>query len=173
MRYTGLFLGVVFSMAAGSAACSRTADERANQQEAALATREGANDEVTITGCLTGAPDRNAFVVTADRNALTSGALHSGSGETPTYTYELVGNAADLSPHVGKQVQVRGRVDDDRDDEVDVENKTKSEGERVQSGDSKVTPAVETNEEMEIKARRLQVASVSATGGNCSLQGGQ
>ena len=169
MRHTGLLVGLIFSLVAGSAACSRAADEREQQQEAALAAREGTSgEEVTITGCLTGASDRGAFAVTADRNALTSGALYSGSGETPTYTYELVGNAGDLSPHVGRQVQVKGRLDEDRDDEVDVENKTKSEGARVQSGDEKVTPAIETNEEVEIKVRRLHVSSVTATGSACS-----
>jgi hypothetical protein len=174
MRYTGLILGLVASVATASGACSRAADEREQQQQAALDTRGGAGgEEVTVTGCLTGAPDRAAFVVTADRNALTSGALYSGSGEVPTYTYELIGNAGDLTAHVGRQVQVKGRIDDDRDDEVDVETKAKSEGERVQSGNDKVTPAVETNEEMEIKVRRLHVASVTPTGGACSLPSGQ
>ena len=174
MRYAGVFLGLIISVSAGSAACSRAADEREQQQQAALATREGASgEEITVTGCLSGAADRGAFVVTADRNALTSGALHSGSGDVPTYTYELVGNAADLSPHVGRQVQVKGRIDEDRKDEVEVDNKDKVEGQRVQSGDNKVTPAIETNEEVEIKVRRLHVASVTATGGTCSLTKGQ
>lgn len=174
MRATGIIFGLMLTAAAGSAACSRTADQREQQQEAALATRADATgDDVTITGCLTSAPDRGAFAVTADRNALTSGALHSGSGEVPTYTYELVGNAADLSPHVGRQVEVKGRLDDDRDDEVDVETKNKTESPRVQSGDDKVTPAIETNEEMEIKVRRLHVTSVNPTGGTCSPAAGQ
>jgi hypothetical protein len=174
MRYTGLFLGLILSIGMSATACSRVADEREQQQQAALATRGGAGgDEVTITGCLTGASDRGAFAVTADRNALTSGALYAGSGEVPTYTYELVGNAADLAAHVGRQVQVKGRLDENRDDEVDVETKVKTEGERVQSGNDKVTPAIETNEEMEIKVRRLHVASVMPTGAACSAQNGQ
>lgn len=174
MRYTGLFLGLIVSVATASTACSRAADERQQQQQAALATRADAGgDEVTITGCLTGAPDRGAFAVTADRNALTSGALYSGSGEVPTYTYELVGNASDLMGHVGRQVEVKGRLDEDRDDEVDVDTKAKTEGERVQSGTDKVTPAVETHEEVEIKVRRLHVASVTPTGASCSPSSGQ
>jgi len=174
MRYTGLCFGLIISIATVSSACSRAADEREQQQEAAIATRGAAGgDNVTITGCLSAAPDGGAFAVTADRNALTSGALYSGSGEVPTYTYELVGNAGDLSTHVGRQVQVTGRLDEDRDDEVDVETKAKTEGDRVQSGNEKVTPAVETNEEVEIKVRRLHVASVTPTGGSCSISNGK
>ena len=169
MRHTGVFLGLIFSMAVGSAACSRTADERGEQQEAAMAARDGAaGDEMTVTGCLTSAPDRGAFVVTADRNALTSGALHSRDGETPTYTYELTGNTADLAKHVGRQVQVTGRLDDDRDDEVKVDQEEKTELPRVQSGDDKVTPAIETDTEMNINIRRLQVSKVAQTGAPCS-----
>jgi hypothetical protein len=170
MRYTAFGLGLILSVAVASGACSRAADEREQQQQAALATRGASSgEEVTITGCLTGAADGGAFAVTADRNALTSGAIYSGSGEVPTYTYELVGNAGDLSSHLGRQVQVKGRVDEARNDEVDVETKAKAEGAPVQSGNDKVTPAVETNEEMEIKVRRLHVSSVTPTGGTCSL----
>ena len=174
MRHTGVFVGLIFSMAIGSAACSRTADERGQMQDAALAARDGAaGDEMTVTGCLTSAADRGAFVVTADRNALTSGALHAGSGDTPTYTYELTGNTADLSQHVGRQVEVTGRLDEDREDEVKVDKEEKTELPRVQSGDEKVTPAIETQTEMNINVRRLQVSSVKQTGAACSANQNQ
>ena len=167
MGRTGLFVGFICAVTLAGA-CSRTADERADAQEAALAARDGAaGEDVTITGCLTGAADKNAFVVTADRNALTSGALHAGSGETPTYTYELTGNTADLSKHVGQQVQVSGRIDKGRDDEVDVEDESKTKLPEVQSGKDKVSPAIETDAEMEIKVRRLSVSSVTPTGKPC------
>lgn len=148
----------------GAAACDRGRTPAAPPVDAASQARETRGREITVTGCLTGAPDRNAFVVTADRNALTSGALYSGSGEVPTYTYELVATGSDLAPHVGRQVQVVGRLDADRDDEVDVEART----EHADAGrDSKVTPAVETNEEIEIKVRRIHVVSVTETGTAC------
>lgn len=169
MRHTGVFVGLIFSLALGGAACSRTAEERGNAQEAALAARDGAaGDEMTVTGCLTSAADRGAFVVTADRNALASGALHAGDGETPTYTYELTGNTAELSQHVGRQVQVKGRLDKDRDDEVKVDQQEKTEMPATQSGNEKVKPAVETDTEMNINIRRLNVSSVSQTGAPCS-----
>jgi hypothetical protein len=168
MRQTGLFIGLIFSVALGSAACSRTADERGEKQEAALAARDGAAGEnVTITGCLSGAPDRNAFVVTADRNALTSGGLHAGSGETPTYTYELTGNVGDLSSQVGRQVEVTGRLDESRKDKAEVDDEDKTKLPEVQSGKDKVTPAIETDTEMKINVRRLHVSSVTQTGRSC------
>lgn len=168
MRHTGVFVGLIFSVALGSAACSRTAEERGEAQEAALEARAGGTgDETTVTGCLTSAADRGAFVVTANRNALTSGAMHAGDGETPTYTYELTGNTADLAQHVGREVEVTGRLDDDRDDEVDIDREEKTELPEVQSGDETVKPAIETETEMNINVRRLSVSSISQTGAAC------
>jgi hypothetical protein len=162
-------MGLIVTVAVGSAACSRTADERGEMQEQAMATRDGASgDDITVTGCLTSAADRGAFVVTADRNALTSGALHAGDGETPTYTYELTGNTADLAQHVGQQVQVTGRLDDDRDDEVKVDEEEETKLPETQSGDEKVTPAIETDMEMNINIRRLAVSNVQQTGRSCA-----
>jgi hypothetical protein len=172
MRQSGVIIGLAFSLAVGSAACSRTAEERGAQQDAALAARDGAaGEEMTVTGCLTSAADRGAFVVTADRTALTSGALHAGDGETPTYTYELTGNTSDLAQHVGRQVQVTGRVDNDRDDEVKVDQEEKTELPRAQSGGDTVKPAIETDTEMNINVRRLNVSSVSQTGRPCGSDG--
>ena len=172
MRRTGLLLGLIFSVALGSAACGRNADERGQQQDAALATRQGmTGDEITVTGCLSGAADRNAFVVTANRDSLTSGALRAGDGETPTYTYELMGNTANLQAHVGQQVQVKGRVDKDRKDNAEVDDETKTKMPETQSGKDKVTPAVETDTEVDIKVRRLEVSTVSPIGKACAATG--
>ena len=168
MRHTGVFVGLIFSVAIGSGACSRTAEERGEAQEAALAVRDAATgDEITVTGCLTSAADRGAFVVTANRNALTSGALHAGDGETPTYTYELTGNTEALAQHVGREVAVKGRLDEDREDEVKVDQEQTTELPETRSGDDTVKPAIETNTEMNINVRRLSVSSVSQTGAAC------
>src|SRR5262245_2909588 len=112
MRRTGLLLGLILSAALGSAACTRSAEDRARTHETALAADGAKGDEITVTGCLTAAADRAAYVVSAERNALTSGALYANSGETPTYTYELTGNTAGLAAHVNRQVEVTGRVDE-------------------------------------------------------------
>ena len=171
MDRTGLFLGLILTTALGAAACSRTAEERDEQQEAALQAHPGqVGEDITINGCLTSAPDRGAFVVTAARDALTSGALHAGDGETPTYTYELTGNTNNLSQHVGRQVEVTGQLAD-RSDEVKVDQEDETELPERQSGDEKVTPAIETDTEMNINVRRLEVKSVTPTGSPCAANG--
>jgi hypothetical protein len=178
MQRTGLLLGIIFSVALGSA-CSRAADE----QDATVNARDSATgeavdaatgEEITVKGCLTAAPDRAAFVLTADRDALTSDAIYAGTGGTPTYTYELMGNTGDLTAHVGRQVEVTGRLDDERKDDVDVDKKERTDLPEVQSGDRKVEPTIKTETEMDINIRRLQVGRVAPTGQACQqVQGGQ
>lgn len=159
-------LASVVALASGAWACSGADDTTA--REARL---DG--DQVTVTGCLTAAPDGGAYVLTANRNALTSGALYSGDGEVPTYTYELVPGSADLTPHVGREVAITGAIDDDVKDEVEVDDEKTTTEPETQVGDDKVTPAIETDTEMEIQVRRLHVASVQATGNSCALARGQ
>ena len=168
MRLLSCSLPIILGVAVVSAGCNRDETRRENQQAALDKAAQMAGKEITVTGCLTAAPDRAAFVLSADRNALTSGAIYSGSGEVPTYTYELVDSSANLSPHVGRQVEVKGHLDPDRDDETDVVEKDKtSEPPRKVGGDT-VTPAVETQQDLEIKVRRLRVISATATGQPCS-----
>jgi hypothetical protein len=175
MHRTGLILGIVLTVAVGSA-CSRTPDDAtvvARDSATGDAVDAATGEEVTVKGCLTAAADRAAFVVTADRDALTSDAIFAGAGGTPTYTYELMGNTADLSPHVGRTVEVTGRLDDDRKDDVDVDKEEKTEMPEVQSGDRKVEPTISTETKMDINIRRLQVAKVAATGEACQQAQGQ
>lgn len=167
MGRTGIMIALAGAVALGSA-CSDTADRREARQEAALAVGDKiSGEDITVRGCLTSASDRGAFAVTAARDVLVSGALYAGDGEVPTYTYELVGNAADLSQHVGRQVEVSGTLDDARDDEVVVDQEEETTLEPRQSGDEKVTPAIETEIEAEINVRRLHVSTVTPTGQPC------
>jgi hypothetical protein len=164
MGGTRNLLWLLVAAALGTGACSGRDDD----SKPAIAGDPVSGDYMTVTGCLSGASDRGAFVLTADRNALTSGALHSGSGEVPTYTYELVGGSEELASHVGKKVAVKGRLDDDRDDELDKEVKSKTELPPTRSGDDVVTPAIRTKEELEIQVRRLRVESITPTGSACN-----
>jgi hypothetical protein len=171
MYRKGLLVGIIFSVALGSA-CSRAADERqASARDSATGAATG--EEVTVKGCLTAAPDRAAFVVTADRDTLTSDAIYAGAGGTPTFTYELMGNTGDLGAHVGRQVEVVGRLDRDRKDDVDVDDEAKTELPKVQSGDRKVEPTIKTDTEVDINVRRLQVAKVTPTGQACQQAQGR
>ncbi len=172
MRRTGLILGLIFSIALVLSGCGRNAAERAEQQQAALeAQGQLPDDQIKVTGCLTAAPDRNAFVVTADRHALTSSTLTATQGETPTFTYELTGDTSNLPAHIGQQVEVTGRLDDART-EVDVDEKSEATQPSVRSGKDTVTPAIETESEVEINVRRLHVSAVAATGRTCLSGGG-
>lgn len=166
MRHT--FLGLMVLAAFVPACADREgADPREARQEAALEQADRmSGEDVVVTGCLTGHPETNAFVVTAPRNELVSGALYSREGEVPTYTYELVGNAADLAQHVGREVEVHGRLAG-RDDEVDVEQEDKATLEPRRSGDEVVTPHIETETQAEIKVRRLEVSTITPTGQPC------
>ena len=156
---------LMISLTLASAACSRQPENR--NATAADASASAKGDEVTVTGCVTSAPDRNAFVLTASRDALASGALQSNTGEVPTYTYELVGTTTDLQAHVARQVEIKGRLDDDRKD-VDIDTKDKVELPPTRTGDNAaVTPAIETKSEVELKVRRLHVTSVTPTGQAC------
>jgi hypothetical protein len=172
MRRTGLVLGLIFSVGFVLSGCNRTADERADQQRAALEEKgQLPGDLIKITGCLTAAADQNAFVVTADREALASSTLTAAQGEAPTYTYELAGNTSNLPAHVGQQVEVTGRVDEDRKADVDADEKSEVKLPPAQSGKDIVKPAIETEAEVEIKVRRLHVSSVMPTGRPCVQEG--
>ena len=88
-----------------------------------------------------------------------------------TVTYELVGNAEDFRRHANTIVTARGREDAGARREADAERKDEAE-QRPAPGASG-TPTVETKEEVEVNVRRLQVASVVATGNACPSLGGQ
>jgi hypothetical protein len=149
------------TLAFALAACGG-GDERPATQADANATPRG--PEVTVTGCLTGGREANAFALTAARDPLASGTLQVGRGEVPTYTYELVGATNDLAQHVGRHVEIRGRVDPDVKESVDFEARTRDE-QPASTGQG--TPSVETREEVEVDVRRLHVLSVTPTDRRC------
>lgn len=171
MRRTGIIFSLMAALAI-TAACSRSAEQREARQEAALEVGgRSSGDEITVTGCLTAASDGGAYALTAARDALASSTLQVGSGEVPTYTYELVGHAADLFQHVGQQVEVRGHLDEDRKDKAKVDQEEETKLEPRQSAKDVVTPAIETEIEAVINVRRLEVSTVTPTGQACLATG--
>jgi hypothetical protein len=169
MRRIGLVLGLISSVGLVLSGCNRTAENRSEQQRAALEEQgQLPGDQIKVTGCLTSAPDRNAFVVTPDRDALATSTLTATQGEAPTFTYELAGDTSNLPAHVGQQVAVIGRLDDARKDEVDADDESEVKLPATQSGNDTVTPAIETKTEVEIKVRRLDVSAVMPTGKPCA-----
>lgn len=147
-------------------AASRWADRT---EDAGFATGE----PITVEGCLTARPDGAAFVLTPSELNPLGTALSRSAGEVrPTFTYELVGDAGALRPHVGQLVSVTGTVAEDveREAEVDREQTT-----APAAGDGSPPPEgaqVETSHEAEIQVRRMTVQSVKSTGQSCIAEPG-
>jgi hypothetical protein len=148
------------SLAVG-AACSRdrATDERAANQ------KTGDRDQIEVTGCLTANAETNQFVLTANQSTLTSLANRAAAtGEAESFHYQLMGGS-NLQQYVGKEVVVKGSVEGKGTD-VNIVAKEKSATEPKSRGDE-VTPAIESKEEIEMQVERLNVASVTPTGGAC------
>lgn len=152
-------LVVVIVAAAGLIALAVWQDRSATRTVSAPAFVEG--DVIAVEGCLT-ASGAGAFALTpVDRDPLTS-AMTSRSGAT-TYTYELVGGAAELRPFVGQRVRVRGRASDPGAD-VDLDRgQTTPPAGQARDSDARVG----TRMEAEIEVRRLDVESVENIPGTC------
>jgi hypothetical protein len=166
MDRTGVFLPLVLTFVVATAACG--GDRAATEYpQAAGETASVDGRLITITGCLTGAPERDAFVLSADRTAMTS-ALPT-AGDARTYTYQLVGVSADLAAHVGQQVEVRGRLERGAEDDVQTETSDTRELPETTAGGRTVSPAVETTESVDIRLRRLHVDTVTPTGAACQV----
>ncbi len=158
-----LILSIVcFSVAVTVGACSRGSD-----RDATMARDTSDKDQIEVTGCLTANADTNQFVLTANSTALTSLSNRAGAGEAGTYHYQLVGGN-DLQQYVGKEVVVKG-VREGRGADVNIEAKEKREGTATKSRGDRVTPAIESKEEIELQVERLNVASITPTGATCQV----
>lgn len=146
------------SLAAG-AGCSRDGamnDRAASQDD---------GDQIEVTGCLTANAETNQFVLTANQSALTSLANRAAAtGEAESFHYQLMGGS-NLQQYAGKEVVVKGSVEGKGTD-VNMVSKEKPASEPKSRGEE-VTPAIESKEEIEMQVERLNVASVTPTGGAC------
>jgi hypothetical protein len=126
----------------------------------------GGGDTVTVTGCLTGAPDGKSYVLTADANPMASTTARSAGTNLETFTYALVGGQ-NLKPELGKKVTVTGRVEKTKD-RVDADTKDVSEQPRTDKPAG--TAQVESKQDIDINIRQLRVETVKATGEKCDAQ---
>ena len=150
MKRVSLFgiLGLCASL--GIACGGRSDSDRANDKTDDINIAE--TTPIVETGCLTGSGDR--FVLTA---------LESG-GNAETELYQLIGNNADLSQHVGKKVHVTG--DADAPQVADV--REQSSAPVATSGKaSGAEPQVKTEAQTRLETRRLRVSTVTPTGDDC------
>ncbi len=133
------------------------------QATGAAASRANGN-EVTVNGCLSAGPG-GSFVLTASTGAEVAVSARAGSGTRETYSYGLVGGQ-NLQQHLGRRVEVTGRLDDDADQEVEMEAKRESST-AGKSGGEDVTAKVETKEEVDIEVRQLHIGSIRQVDGTC------
>ena len=136
MRRTTSF-GVAILCISLSAACGRPSQATA----------------VTEVGCVTASG--NNYVLTSLE-----------PGERPaTELYQLVGNAAELQEHVGREVLITGEADPARIAEVRETAPAAPVGTAGSSGNADAQ--VRTESQVRIEARKLRVLEVTATGDEC------
>jgi hypothetical protein len=148
------------NLAMFGAACSSASgnDERADRAAS------GSGDEITVTGCLSGADGGFALTATPDATGAIAGRAVAGD-ERETHSYILSGTA-NLQEHVGKRVEVIGTVDG-RSKQIEHEAEKKNVEPNATGGDEK--PTVKTSEDVEVQVRQLNVRQVRAVPGDCAL----
>ena len=147
---------VIFALAAG---CSAMSGEKRDSSKAA-------GDEVTVAGCLSS--DANGrFALTAAPDA--AGALAARAvddNDRDTKTYLLIGGE-DLQSHLGKKVEVTGKVSGKT---LDMEHKAGAETQQpAASGGDHNQPSVKTQEEIDVEARQLTVRQVRDVAPTCTV----
>ena len=161
------------TLAAGSAACAGDRDDSAANMNtpATDAARDGDDDQVEVTGCLTSNAQTNQFVLTANANAMTS-MTNRAAGADESFHYQLVGGN-DVASYVGREVVVKGTVEgDEKEVEIEGEDRSQPPAAERKRGEE-VTPAVETEQEIEMKIAQLHVVSITPTGSACQLGPGE
>ena len=127
---------------------------------------ERGDDPISVQGCLTAGPEQENFVLTAASTPMTTTTARVAGQTQPTFTYELVGGQ-NLGQHVGQQVTVRGRLDDEKDDAEFEQQRESAVDEPTPRGE---TPTVTSTEQVEVEVRRIFVEGVEGTGQACNAE---
>lgn len=148
---------VIFALAAG---CSSISGEKSDSADGT----SGSGDMTTITGCLsTDANGRYALTAAPDATgALASRMVDDNDRDTKTY---LLTGGENLQAHLGKKVEVTGRVSGET---VDMEHKGGNETQQPPAaGGDHNQPTVKTQEEIDLEARQLAVHDVRDVASTC------
>jgi hypothetical protein len=127
---------------------------------------ERGDDPISVQGCLTAGPEQKKFVLTAASTPMTTTTARVAGQTQPTFTYELVGGQ-NLDQHVGQQVSIRGRLDDEKDDAEFEQQRESAVDQPTPRGD---TPTVRSTEQIEVEVRRIFVEAVEGTGQACNAE---
>ncbi len=166
MQTLPMWTAALLTLTIAATACGRSdppASTSTGSATGASASR-GDGDQITVNGCLSAGPS-GSFVLTASAGAEVAVSARAGSGTRETYSYGLVGGQ-NLQEHLGRRVEVTGRLDDDVDEEVELEASRESST-AGKSGGENVTAKVETKEEVDIEVRQLHIASIRPVDGTC------
>ncbi|MFN2445040.1 MAG: hypothetical protein ABR606_05585 [Vicinamibacterales bacterium] len=154
-----LYVSASLTLALLGAACSSDRPETASSGAASA-------DMVTVSGCLTSGDSGNVVLTAApDPASATAGRVATGTRDT--YSYVLTGGD-NLQSHIGKRVEVTGRLAKNSTQEVEHEAKNESETAGRSKGED-VTPRVSSTEEVKLEIQQLTVNSVRDVAPTCVL----
>lgn len=173
MRTLPMWTAGLLTLTMGTAACgtseppvATSSDGGQAQATATSATASPGGDEITVNGCLSAGPD-GSFVLTASAGTEVAVAARVGSTTRETFSYVLVGGQ-NLQEHLGRRVEVAGRLNDDVDEQVELEADRES-ATPAKGTDEDLTAKVETKEEVDIEVRQLRVGTVRQVAGTCAI----
>jgi hypothetical protein len=162
-KQTPIFFAAALSVLTAGAACS---SDRGAEPGDANRPAGGSGDALTVSGCLSSGND-GRFVLTAAPDPGVTTAARPGMGERDTYSYVLVGGS-NLQSHLGKRVEVSGTLVG-REQELDLEAKTRSEATPTGTSGRQDTPTVTTKEEVDVEVRQLSVRDVREIAPTCQV----
>lgn len=162
MKKKNLFFAAapaIFGLAVG---CSAISGEKKSDEAAA----SGTGDTVTIAGCLS-SDSAGRYALTAAPDATGSIAARVvDDNDRDTKSYILVGGE-NLQAHLGKKVEVVGKVSGKT---IDMEHKAGAETQQPPaSGGDHNQPSVKTTEEVDLKARQLEVREIRDVAATCTV----
>jgi hypothetical protein len=121
-----------------------------------------ASAPIVETGCLTASGDR--FVLTALETT-------DDTGVPQTELYQLIGESAELRPHVGKAVRVTGEAEPASIADVRETSQAAPAGTAGSANTRSQEARVQTESQTRIETSQLRVQSVTPTGDDCVAQG--
>ena len=164
MRRYAFFAATVFAAAGITAFAQQPPASHSGQPTAS------SDKSVTVTGCLSAAPDQKTFTLSTAPSARGTSGETSGTSApgAATITYTLTpSGSVDLKSHVGHTVQVTGTEAPGQD--TVVSHTATEHGAAAAESTPGKQPVVKTQEQAKIVARQLTVSSVKMIAADCRV----